>query len=121
MYLHKIIENASGTKFNGIGIIDGKAFKTDKLQRFGYIEMTAGNNNILCKRNEKILAHEFHYWDSTDCGKNFIAEKADGRSWKCVYANENLYAGFPHLYFYSDFKIAVNFVKRCAMYGGLNG
>ena len=102
MYLHKIIENTNRTEFNGVGIINGKTFKTDKLQRFGYIELTAENDNMLCKRSEKILAHEFHYCESTDCGKNFTAEKADGRSWKCVHANENLYAGFPHLYFYSD-------------------
>lgn len=121
MYLHKIIENANGTEFNGVGIIDGKAFKTEKLQRFGYIEMTAENDNMLCKKGEKIFAHEFHYWGSTDCGENFIAEKSDGRSWKCIHANENLYAGFPHLYFYSDIKIAENFVKRCTLYGGLNG
>lgn len=121
MYLHKIIENESGTEFNGVGIIDGKAFKTNKLQRFGYIEITAGNDNMLCKKGEKILAHEFHYWDSTDCGNSFTAEKMDGCNWKCVHANKNLYAGFPHLYFYSDIKIAENFVKRCVQYGGLNG
>ena len=121
MYLHKIIENTNRTEFNGVGIINGKTFKTDKLQRFGYIELTAENDNMLCKRSEKILAHEFHYCESTDCGKNFTAEKADGRSWKCVHANENLYAGFPHLYFYSDIKIAENFVRKCVQYGGLNG
>lgn len=121
MYLHKIIEDANNIEHNGVGIISGKAFKTAKLQRFGYIEMTAENNNMLCKKGEKILAHEFHYWNSTDCGNDFTAEKSDGRNWQCVHANENLYAGFPHLYFYSDIKIAENFVKRCVLYGGLNG
>lgn len=121
MYLHKIIEDANNIEHNGVGIIGGKTFKTAKLQRFGYIEMTAENNNMLCKKGEKILAHEFHYWNSTDCGNDFTAEKSDGRNWQCVHANENLYAGFPHLYFYSDIKIAENFVKRCALYGGLNG
>ena len=61
------------------------------------------------------------YIPDNSCGGNFVAEKSDGRSRKCVHANENLYAGFPHLYFYSDIKIAENFVKRCANYGGLNG
>lgn len=121
MYLHKIIENTNRTEFNGVGIIDGKTFITDKLQRFGYIELTSKNDNMLCKKGEKILAHEFHYCESTDCGKNFTAEKADGRSWKCVHANENIYAGFPHLYFYSDIKIAENFVRKCVQYGGSNG
>jgi cobyrinic acid a,c-diamide synthase len=26
------------------------------------------------------------------------AAKANGRSWACSFANEHLYAGFPHLY-----------------------
>ena len=41
------------------------------------------------------------------------ARKSDGREWKCVHANSALYAGFPHLYFYSDTKIAGRFVSAC--------
>lgn len=116
IYLHRIIEDTSGAEFKPVGIIDGKAFKTDNLQRFGYVKMTAMKDNIICKKGESYPAHEFHYWDSTDCGSDFTSEKADGRTWKCVHAGESLYAGFPHLYFYSDIKIAENFVRKCAEY-----
>ena len=43
-----------------------------------------------------------------------IREKTDGRNWKCAHANENLYAGFPHLYFYSNIETAANFARKCA-------
>ncbi|MCM1024233.1 MAG: cobyrinate a,c-diamide synthase [Prevotella sp.] len=120
MYLHKCLENDDGMEYECIGIILGRTFKTEKLQRFGYIEMTAENDNLLCKKGEKILAHEFHYWDSSSPGKNFTAKKSDGRSWKCIHAYKNLYAGFPHLYFYSNIKIAESFIKKCIEYGDLS-
>ncbi len=116
MYLHKTMEDTDGNEHRLVGAIDGKVYKTPKLRRFGYVKMTAERDNILCGKGASFHAHEFHYWDSTSCGEAFTAEKADGRSWKCVHANENLYAGFPHLYFYSDIDTAANFVQKCAEY-----
>ena len=48
-----------------------------------------------------------------ETGKDLLAEKAGGRSWPCAYAGESLYAGFPHLYFYADTRIAERFVSAC--------
>ena len=117
MYLHSELENADGRIYKMAGVIDGRVYKTDRLQRFGYVTMTAEKNNLLCGKGESLPAHEFHYWDSTACGCDFAARKTDGREWKCVHANENLYAGFPHLYFYSDIKTAESLVRKCAEYG----
>ena len=121
MYLHDTMEDADGNEHKMVGVINSKAYKTSKLSRFGYIKMNAERDNMLCKKDDTFPAHEFHYWESTLCGEDFTAEKSDGRSWKCAYANENMYAGFPHLYFYSDIKIAENFVRRCLEYGEYNG
>ncbi|MBQ8687656.1 MAG: cobyrinate a,c-diamide synthase [Ruminococcus sp.] len=121
LYLHDTLEDAKGNHYHMAGVIEGKAYQTQRLQRFGYVTMTAGADNILCKKGEAIPAHEFHYWDSTACGEGFTARKMDGRQWKCVHANEHLYAGFPHLYFYSDIRIAKKFAGACAQYGGGNG
>jgi len=41
IYLHKNFEDNNGESFRGVGLIDGKAFKTQKLVRFGYIEIEA--------------------------------------------------------------------------------
>ncbi|MDR1532763.1 MAG: cobyrinate a,c-diamide synthase [Clostridiales bacterium] len=110
-------------------------FKTERLQRFGYVTLTANRDNLLCKRGENIRAHEFHYWDCTDCGSDFTARKpvseenpADkltavcpsGRfhrvlskkSWECVHATETLWAGFPHLYFDANPKFCENFIRK---------
>ncbi len=113
MYLHDTFTDMNGNEFTGAGIIHGKAFRTDKLQRFGYVELSSDRDNLLCKAGENFRAHEFHYFDSTDCGSNMTARKSDGREWKCVHANSTLYAGFPNLYFYSDTKIAERFVSAC--------
>ncbi len=118
MYLHDSIRTSDGTEYPMAGVIGGTAFETDRLQRFGYVTMTAGRDCLLCGKGESFPAHEFHYWDSTDCGADFTAAKSDGRSWKCVHATSALYAGFPHLYFYSDVRLAERFAAACAAYGG---
>ena len=118
MYLHDSIRTADGAEYPMAGVINGTAFETDRLQRFGYVTMTAERDCLLCVKGESFPAHEFHYWDSTDCGADFTAAKSDGRSWKCVHASPALYAGFPHLYFYSDVRLAERFAAACAAYGG---
>lgn len=120
MYLHTSIEAENGQKHKMVNVINAEAYKTDRLQRFGYVTMTAADNNLLCDKSDKIAAHEFHYWDSTDCGCGFTAKKADGRSWNCCFCTETMYAGYPHIYFYSDIRIAERFVRACAAYGGNN-
>ena len=121
MYLHEKIKMSDGTEYPMAGVLTGTAYETQRLQRFGYAVLTAKEDNLLCRRGETMAVHEFHYWDSTDCGRSFTAEKADGRSWECVRGSGSLYAGFPHLYFYSDVKKAERFVTACAEFGGIYG
>lgn len=117
MYLHDSLESVKNETFSMVGAISGRAFQTGRLQRFGYINMTAENDNLLCKKGESISAHEFHYWDSTNCGSDFDAEKmSNGKHWSCVHASKSMYAGFPHIYFYSDIELADSFVKECVNY-----
>lgn len=119
MYLHEYFEDNDKNEYRGVGIIEGKAFKTDKLVRFGYIDITANENSVLLNKGENIRGHEFHYWDSTDNGCACTAVKPSGtRSWKCVHSEEGLFAGFPHVYFYSNQKAAVNFINACMRYSG---
>lgn len=120
MYLHRSYADSSGVKYGLVGAIDAQVYPTDRLQRFGYITMTSADDNLLCGKCGKIRAHEFHYCDSSDCGNSFTAEKSDGRTWLCGHAASSSYAGFPHIYFYSDTGIAERFVKKCCEYGGKN-
>ena len=99
IYLHKSFENNNGEVFNGVGLIEAKAFKTQKLVRFGYIEIEAKSDSLLMKKNQKIRSHEFHYYDSTNNGEYAHAVKANkSKEWNCINAYENIFAGFPHIY-----------------------
>lgn len=114
MYLHREFEGMDGKLYKGAGVIDGRAFKTPRLKNFGYSMLTAKTDNLLCQKGESFPVHEFHYFDSECCGDSFIARKP-GKSGEreCVIANSFLWAGFPHLYFYSKPEIARNFIRAC--------
>lgn len=108
MALHDTLDG-----FPMAGAITGRAFQTERLRRFGYAELTARYDNLICAAGEKIRVHEFHYWDSDNTGDGFTAKKA-GRDieYACVHATSTLYAGFPHLYFPSKPEIARRFVAK---------
>ena len=112
LYLHKTLD-----RIPMCGVIDGAAFETKRLQRFGYITLTANRDNLLCGTGESIRAHAFHYFDSHCPGDGFTARKA-GRenSYPCVHATSSLYAGFPHLFFPANQLFAERFVERMAQY-----
>lgn len=108
-----------GLKVNGIeypmaGAVHSVSENIGKLVRFGYIHLQGSESNPYLKKGEEIRAHEFHYFDSTDNGASCWAVKPSGkRSWKCVHGRGNLFAGYPHLYFYSNLKFVERFLRVC--------
>ena len=68
---------------------------------------------MLFRAGEPVPAHEFHHWDSTECGDALTARKYDGRNWKCGVVNDRLYAGYPHLELGGDVPLAERFVRAC--------
>ncbi|SFA92614.1 cobyrinic acid a,c-diamide synthase [Acetitomaculum ruminis DSM 5522] len=117
MYLHDFMEGMDGISYNMAGIIKGKAFRTQKLNRFGYVELVSKEDNVLAKKGEKIKAHEFHYFDSDCNGDGFIAKKPNrNKEWDCINVSDTFAAGFPHLYYYSNPDFAFSFVKKCSHY-----
>lgn len=112
LYLHASLD---GNKM--AGLLPIKSYRTEKLQRFGYVTLTALEDNMFCKKGESIRAHEFHYYESESPGNSFRAEKPSGkRSWDCVWAGPALYAGFPHLYLPANPQFAKNFAERALEY-----
>lgn len=112
MYLHREIEGINGHIYNMANVINGIAYKTEKLQNFGYYNMIAQKNNILCKKGESITCHEFHYWSSTFGGNSFRLVKPNStREHRAVNTTANIYAGFPHIYFYGNRKALENFLE----------
>ena len=96
-----------------VGFLPGKCFNTGKLTRFGYVNLIAEEDNLLCRAGESVPAHEFHHWDCTEPGDRFTAKKPSGRSWRCAAAGKRLYAGFPHFHFLANPTFAVNFYHAC--------
>ncbi len=113
LYLQESLEDTDGNHFPMCGVLPGKGFRTGRLQRFGYLKMTAENDSLLFRRGEAVPAHEFHYWDSTEPGAALRAEKENGRSWRCAYIGDSLYAGFPHLHFGGRVPLAERFERAC--------
>jgi cobyrinic acid a,c-diamide synthase len=117
MYLNRTIEDGNGTMRRGVGFLNGECRKTQKLVRFGYVSVTADNDQLLLPKNGSIKGHEFHYWDCTENGNSCTATKAqNGVSYQCIVASPTLYAGFPHLYYYSNLDVPLRFLKKCQQY-----
>ena len=114
LYLKDSIVDPDGVEWPMAGVLPGSSRDTGKLGRFGYITVTSKKEGLLGPAETEFRAHEFHHWDSEENGTDFAAKKPVGtRDWDCGYTTESFYAGFPHLYFYSNVKIAENFIK-CA-------
>lgn len=112
LYLHDTLDGAPMA-----GVIRGNAYRTNKLQRFGYVELSAMRDTLICSAGGSFPAHEFHYYESENPGDAFTAYKAGReRSWPAIHAASTLYAGFPHLYFFADPNMARQFLRKAASY-----
>lgn len=108
MYLGKEIDGRAM-----VGAIDMVSTKKDRLQRFGYGEMVCPKDTLIAGAGSRIRVHEFHYYDSTFNGNDYIVTKASNAgTYPASIGNDRLYAGYPHLYFDGDIDIAGRFVNR---------
>jgi cobyrinic acid a,c-diamide synthase len=114
MYLHEKLCDINNKSFKMVGVIQGETRLTKKLNHFGYIKLTALDDNLLCKTGEYIHAHEFHYSDSDSCGVSFEAQKPiSGVTWNAVHTNDTLFAGYPHIHLWGNLNFAKNFMSKC--------
>lgn len=117
MYLMKTFRSKTGETFDWAGVVDGETYMTQKLNRFGYVVLTAKRDNLLCRKGGQINGHEFHYSDSTNNGDTFSVAKASGtKTWEAVYTTPNLYAGYPHIHLWGNVEFARSFVVACRAY-----
>ncbi|HYE69522.1 MAG TPA: cobyrinate a,c-diamide synthase [Anaerovoracaceae bacterium] len=113
MYLHQWIKDRDGVQYEMAGVIEGESFPMQKLTRFGYITLTSLEDNVLCRKGTQLKGHEFHYWDSTNTGNGFHAQKPLRKTnWDCIITNGNLWAGYPHIHFYSNIEAAIEFLRK---------
>lgn len=111
LYLQQTLEDEAGVPHAMAGVLPGAGYRTGRLQRFGYLTLTAESDSLLFGKGDSVPAHEFHYWDSTENGTSLSAKKPmSERSWSCGFTSSELYAAFPHLCFSE--KMARRFVNR---------
>lgn len=114
MYLHDTMEDSEGVERKMVGLIDGAVRNTGRLSRFGYVNLTSDDPDSILGKGAK--GHEFHYWDSTNCGESWKAVKTSGKTYSCYHEEGSLIAGYPHLYYYSNPEVAYRFLRRCETY-----
>lgn len=98
------------------GVLPHESQNAGKLVRFGYVTLTAQRDGLLGPAGTVLRGHEFHYWDSTENGDGFTAEKPNGKRWDCVVYTPTMYAGYPHLFLYADIPAAEAFYRKCLAY-----
>ena len=112
MYISQSIDNVEMAS-----LIKGSCTMTNKLQNFGYVEITAHKDSMLFKKGESFPAHEFHYSIIDEPYSDCIMRKPKSlKSWQGVYLSDHVYAGYPHLYFLSNLKLAERFIIKAIHY-----
>lgn len=120
LYLHQQLEDWNGTDWPMVGAVAGRAYNTGKLNRFGYLRLTANHPGSLLVPGEELRGHEFHYYESESCGTDCTAAKPfGGKTWACIHGDETLFAGFPHLSYWSNPRFVSRFLQQCAQREGL--
>ncbi|MDD3192545.1 MAG: cobyrinate a,c-diamide synthase [Oscillospiraceae bacterium] len=115
LYLQQSLTDMDGKAFFMAGALPGEGQMTKRLVRFGYVTLTARRDQMICPAGEQIKGHSFHYSDTTQNGDGFIARKRRGE-YLCAQTGPRLYAGYPHLYFWSNPDAAARFLSQCAGY-----
>ncbi len=110
MYLHTLMTDRNGMVYRMCDVINGSSENTSKLVRFGYATFKSNATGLWCK------GHEFHYWESDNCGADWTASKPSGASYCCIHDNGHIIAGFPHMYYYSNKEMPAEFLRRCLEY-----
>lgn len=113
IYLSQSLEGEDGLVHEMLGCLPGQAKYEKKLRNFGYVELRALEDNLLCRRGETVRAHEFHYFHHDRPGETFLATKKNKMTWKSGYATNTIYAGYPHFNFWGKPEMLINFLKIC--------
>ena len=117
MYLNSKMETSDGKYYPMASVFPYKTYKTNRLVRFGYINVHAKEESLLFGEGDSIPAHEFHYWDSENPGSDLHAVKPQSdKRWDCAHVAKTMYAGYPHLYLWGNLKAAERFVRACEAY-----
>lgn len=118
IYLNEQIEDSAA-----VGIFKGESKLTDKLQRFGYIDITLLEDCLLGNAGSVLSAHEFHKSQcATEEKEIFLIKKTMGtKTWSCGYRYKNVLAAYPHINFLGNmdaFEAMLDYVECFKLRGG---
>src|SRR5699024_2309462 len=87
-------------------IFKGSSTMTNRLQRFGYINIELLKDCMLGEKGDILNANEFHKSITNIDGEEIyrIKKPMGKRSWSCGYEYKNVLAGYPHIHFFSNMK-----------------
>ncbi len=100
MVLTQCMADKTGDPTKGIGFLPARTVMTKRLQRFGYVEVSAkiGEQHISTR------AHEFHHSlvEVEEALPTAYTVSKGNKQWHCGYVKNNTIAGYPHIHFYSN-------------------
>jgi cobyrinic acid a,c-diamide synthase len=116
MFLAKSLTTLSGQTYEMVGIIPAHVTMRSRLSGFGYREVEPSTPNWLMESGDTARGHEFHYSTIEYEGEHTYAYRLVGRDQSEGYLRNNVVAGYTHLHFGSNPKLAHRFVEACRMY-----
>ncbi|MCJ7691775.1 MAG: cobyrinate a,c-diamide synthase, partial [Clostridiaceae bacterium] len=110
MYLSEDIDGVSTVRF-----FSGGSYMTDKLQNFGYAELTVPGGCKTRDNDLKVNCHEFHKsYVKLDEEKKFTLTKNmynnDAKNWSCGYIKNNTKALYAHVHFFGNMEFFSNVI-----------
>lgn len=112
LYLKDNLKDLEGNSYKMAGVLKGDAYMTESLGHFGYVNVSAKEDNPYLSKDAIIKGHEYHYCDTTDNGEVCVIKKPTGnRSWMGYQVAGKVFAGFAHLYYPSHPEFASNFLQ----------
>ncbi len=117
LYLQDSLEGVDGKRYRMAGVLPGHGVRKEKLVRFGYMEARSLGAGLAGGKDTVLRGHEFHYWDCTLPGKDFLAAKPTrNQSYVCMVHTPSMLAGFPHFYYPGNPLPALHFLEQCLRY-----
>lgn len=118
MFLNRCFTGADGVSYDFTGVFDGEAMLTEKLQNFGYVELTGTCDTVLFHAGDSIRGHEFHKSlirrsGGESCIRARKIKFGEVVEWDCGQRYKRTFGMYPHIYFPSNFIFAENFVRQC--------
>jgi len=122
LYLLEQLEDRHGISHEMAGVLPGRGYPGRGLGPFGYVQLRLSRGKLFGSETMEVRAHEFHYFRCDKPGVAFQAVKASGEGeWMTGTVNDDLYAGFPHIYFCGNEGFARAFLQRTMLHGRAEG